>query len=317
MKALSIVVASRDRPLRLRWLLNALADQTLDRALWEVVVCHDSTGRETDELLAGHPLASEGMLRSARHNRRTAGAGRNLGVEMAGAPTVVFTDDDCRPPNDWLKNVWDAVQRNPGAIIQGPVEGDPDESAMRRAPYPRTVAFTAVPTPWAECANIVYPRELVQRVGGFVEDVDSCEDTDLNLRVRRLGARYVGEPRMLTYHAIDEGGVRVWARSSRRWRFVPWLFGRHPDLRREITLGIFWKREHLLLLPAIWGLSTAAGKPLRLLLVAPWALSRGTHGPGVRGRLRDLVELPGWAVIDAAEVLALLQGSVERRTLVL
>ena len=29
MKSLSIVVASRDRPLRLRWLLNALADQTL------------------------------------------------------------------------------------------------------------------------------------------------------------------------------------------------------------------------------------------------------------------------------------------------
>jgi GT2 family glycosyltransferase len=316
-KALSIVVASRDRPLRLRWLLNALADQTLDRGLWEVVVCHDSTGRETDELLASHPLALEGVLRSARHNRRTAGAGRNLGVEMASAPTVVFTDDDCRPPSNWLANVWDAVQRHPGAIIQGPVEGDPDESAMRRAPYPRTVSFTAVPTPWAECCNIVYPRELVQRVGGFADDVDSCEDTDLNVRARRAGPRYVGAPRMLTYHAIDDGGVGAWVRSSRRWRFVPWLLGRHPELRRQITLGIFWKREHLFLLGAIWGLSSARRKPLRLLLAVPWALSRGTHGPGARGRLRDLTELPGWAAIDAAELLALLQGSVEHRTLVL
>jgi GT2 family glycosyltransferase len=316
-KALSIVVASRDRPLRLRWLLNALAEQTLDRDLWEVVVCHDSAGRETDELLAGHPLASEGMLRSARHNRRTAGAGRNLGVEMADAPTVVFTDDDCRPPKNWLENVWDAVQRHPEAIIQGPVEGDPDESAMRRAPYPRTVAFTAVPTPWAECCNIVYPRELVQRVGGFAEEVDSCEDTDLNLRVRRLGVRYVGEPRMLTFHCIDEGGVVAWVRGSRRWRFVPWLFKRHPGLRREILLGIFWKREHLWLLAAACGLTTARRKPLRLLLLAPWALGRATHGRGVRGRLRDLTELPGWAVIDAAEVLALLRGSAEHRTLVL
>lgn len=317
MKALSIVVASRDRPLRLRWLLNALADQTLDRALWEVVVCHDSVGRATDQLLAEHPLAREGVLRSRRHNRRTAGAGRNLGVELAVAPTVVFTDDDCRPPRDWLANVWAAVQRHPGAIIQGPVEGDPDESAMRRAPYPRTVAFTAVPTPWAECCNIVYPRDLVQRVGGFVEDVDSCEDTDLSMRARRAGARYVGAAQMLTYHAVDEGGLSAWVRSSRRWRFVPWLFKRHPELRREITLGVFWKREHLSLPVALWALATAARHPPRLLLVIPWALGRRTHGPGLRGRLRDLVELPGWAVIDGAELLALLHGSVEHRTLVL
>src|SRR6478672_2900983 len=65
-RELSVIVASHDRPLRLRWLLNALEAQTLDRALWEVVVGHDSAGPETEELLTTHPLAQAGVLRHVR-----------------------------------------------------------------------------------------------------------------------------------------------------------------------------------------------------------------------------------------------------------
>ena len=31
---IAVVVPSHDRPLRLRWLLNALEEQTLDRSRW-------------------------------------------------------------------------------------------------------------------------------------------------------------------------------------------------------------------------------------------------------------------------------------------
>ena len=61
---LTVVVASHDRPLRLRWLLNALADQTLERGRWEVAVGHDCSGaarEETERLLGDHPLAHEGV----------------------------------------------------------------------------------------------------------------------------------------------------------------------------------------------------------------------------------------------------------------
>src|SRR3954468_16803872 len=59
----SVVVPSHDRPLRLRWLLNALEEQSLPAGEWEVVVGHDSSGPETDELLRTHPLATAGTLR--------------------------------------------------------------------------------------------------------------------------------------------------------------------------------------------------------------------------------------------------------------
>src|SRR5439155_23972628 len=115
---LTVVVASHDRPLRLRWLLNALEEQTLDRSLWEVVVAHDSSGRETEELLRSHPLAAAGVL---RHLSFQPGPGpavkRNAAWRLARADTILFTDDDCRPPTDWLANALAAVESHPGATV--------------------------------------------------------------------------------------------------------------------------------------------------------------------------------------------------------
>jgi glycosyltransferase involved in cell wall biosynthesis len=316
---LSVVVGSHDRPLRLRWLLNALDQQTLDRSLWEVVVCHDSAGSESDELLAAHALATSGVLRFTRLAPGTAppGANRNAALRLARAPTIVFTDDDCRPPADWLANVLAAVQRNPGAIVQGPVHGDPDEYAMRSSPYPRGVYLPRVPRPFAECCNIVYPRELIDKVGGFVEDVYTGEDTDLNIRARAAGGSFVGDQSMLTYHAIEEGWLLSAIRGVWRWGDLALLVKRHPEFRREFALWIFWKRTHVWLPLALVGLRLERRNPLWGALVVPWAVQWQSRHGGTRGRMRHLLELPGWALIDLAEMAAMARGSLRHRTVLL
>src|SRR5687767_2596840 len=110
---IAVVVASHDRALRLRWLLNALEEQTLERDRWEIVVGHDSEGPETDELLTTHPLALSGSLRHVTLPPGSAppGANRNAALRIVRAPLVAFTDDDCRPPRDWLANALKAAHR--------------------------------------------------------------------------------------------------------------------------------------------------------------------------------------------------------------
>ncbi len=316
---LSVVVASHDRPLRLRWLLNALDRQTLEHGRWEVVVCHDSTGSATDRLLSAHPLAAAEVLRWTSLPAGTAppGANRNRALALARAPVVVFTDDDCRPPERWLENVLRAAREHPGAIVQGPIEGDPDEAVIRRAPFPHTLSFSNVPRPWAECCNIVYPRELVDQVGGFVEDLRVGEDTDLNLRARATGASYAGDAGMGTFHAIEEASLRDWVRRAGRWGDLVLLLQRHPELRRELALGIFWKREHGFVLLALAGVAGARRRRASAWLCLPLALSHATHAGGLRGRVRQVLELPGWALIDLAELAALLTSSLRHGTLVL
>lgn len=319
MPRLSVVVASHDRPLRLRWLLDALEAQTLDRSLWEVVVCHDSVGRQTDELLASHPLTAGGSLRFTRFQAGCAppGANRNGALALALGHTVVFTDDDCRPPEGWLAAVLAASTEHPAAIVQGPVAPDPDEQAMLRSPYPRTHSFTAVPTPWGECCNIAYPRALLQELGGFVEDVYTGEDTELYRRARAAGVEALGDHRMLSHHAVEEG--LLWGRicDAGRWGDLALLLRRHPGLRSELSVRVFWKPEHGLLLAAVAGVLLAGRGRWWLGLGLPWALRHADHRGGLRGRARQLLQLPGWALIDAAEIAVLARASVRHRTLIL
>jgi glycosyltransferase involved in cell wall biosynthesis len=317
---LSVVVASHDRPLRLRWLLNALEEQTLDRSLWEVCVCHDSNGPETEELLRTHALAKAGVLRHTSLPAGTAppGKNRNAALRLARSPTIVFTDDDCRPPERWLETVRDAVGRNPGAIIQGLVKEDPREHAMGHSPYPRKQSFARVPRPWAECCNIVYPREYVEQVGGFPEDLFHGEDTEMHLKVRAAtGAPYVGDEQMLTYHAVEEGWTLTRIKGAQSWRDMVLFIKRNPEMRRHFPLGIFWRRTHFWLLVALVGLKLGRRNPLWLILLLPWGVQWEPRHGGIRGRLRHMLELPGLAAIDASEVVSMARGSLRHRSLML
>jgi glycosyltransferase involved in cell wall biosynthesis len=316
---LTVVVPSHNRPLRLRWLLNALADQTLDPELWEVAVGHDSSDGETDLLLESHPLSRAGRLLSARlpAGTGTAGTHRNLALTLARAPTVVFTDDDCRPPEHWLENVLAAVRDHPGEIVQGPISPDPDELTMLRAPLAHTQSFADVPRVWAECCNIVYPRDVLEALGGFRSGVLSGEDTDLAQRALAAGITFSGDQRMGTFHAVEEGSVRRAIRGAARWEDVAWLIRDHPQLRSELFLGLFWKRAHASLLLAVCGAIGLRRNVALGLLALPWIVERNAHGPGMRGRLRQLTSLPAWALLDGAEIWYLARGSRRHRALVL
>jgi GT2 family glycosyltransferase len=313
---LSVVVPSHDRPLRLRWLLNALAEQTLPRDRWEVVVGHDSSGPETGRLLEEHPLAKEGLLRQVALAPGTAppGANRNAAWRVARGRWIVFTDDDCRPPADWLANIAEAVERHPDAIVQGATRKDPAELAMLHGPYVHSQWITP-PTPWAEACNIVYPRDVLERTGGFDERHHVGEDTDLALRAKALGTPQVAAPQALTYHAVVELTLPQAIRVRWRWHELPHLVKRHPEMRRHFPMWMFWKRTHVWAPFFVAGATLVRRNQAWALLCVPWLVhATPAHGTNPRGRYREALELPSRLLLDAVEMAALARGSVRHRT---
>jgi GT2 family glycosyltransferase len=314
---IAVVVASHDRPLRLRWLLNALADQTLPRARFEVVVGHDSSAPATEDLLRTHPLAQEGVLRHVTLPPGSAPPGRNRNAawRASRAPVVAFTDDDCRPPAQWIERCLEAARRHPGAIVQGATRPDPEEQPiLEHAPWVLTRSIRP-PRPWAQACNIVYPREVLEALGGFPEDMFVGEDTSLAERARSEGVPYVGAPEVENWHAVEDLTLLGMARASWKWSGLPLLIRRHPRLRREFPMWMFWRREHVWLPFAVAGWLYTPRTRLAALMALPYlAHATPNHGPFPRGRMRSALELPGRVAIDLAEFLALAWGSLRHRT---
>jgi GT2 family glycosyltransferase len=307
---LAVVVPTHGRPLRLRWLLNALDEAEDPGVPWELVVAHNAGDAPTAALLAERGVRTVVLPEGAGP-----AALRNAAWRATDASTVVFTDDDCRPPPSWLRALVVAVSANPGAIVQGSTHPDPDElGVFQRAPHARSQQIDP-PHVMAQTCNIAYPRTVLQAAGGFDETFPQAvgEDTDLALRARAAGAPYVAAPEALTYHAVDWGLVRR-IRGSWRWQHMALLVRKHPELRRELPVwGWAWKRSHLHVLLAVVGL--AARRPW---LVLPWLLGVQTvYGRHPRALARTALEVPGRFALDAVETAALLRGSARHRSLLL
>jgi GT2 family glycosyltransferase len=312
---ISVVISTRDRPERLSRLLGALRAQTLAVDRFEVVVVQDGGGLASAQLLETEVASGVLALRLAHHPRsRGAAAGRNTGGRLARAELVAFTDDDCAPEPRWLSAALAAASMHPGAIIQGPTLPDPRE-ADQIGLLARTVQVERL-GPQYETCNMIYPRRLLERLGGFDEGFGvraGGEDTDLAWRALDDGVPAVFAADALVFHAVERLGPQGLLRDAKRWDVAGRLFAKHPG-RRSLLLyrGLFWNVWHYLLWRSL--LAFAGPRWLRRLVIA-------RHLAALRRRATDeragASAVPLLLVLDAVECWAVARGAIRARTFVL
>lgn len=308
----SVVISTRDRPARLERQLAALREQTLEAERYEVVVVDDGSGPETVALLDRQARRFERLRVIRRDVSAGPATGRNEGWRATRAPLVAFTDDDCEATPGWLEALLRAAGEHPGSVLQGrtlPLPAEEDSFG----PFSHTIRIEELSRGF-ETANIAYPRDLLERLGGFDETSfgkAGGEDTDLGWKAIAAGSEPVFVADALAYHAVLQLGPLGLLQRATRWDESVLAYKRHPGLRKTLVLGIFWNREHLravralvaLLLPErLWW--------LRWWLAAPYVahLVERRSGP---------LLAPYIVTRDVVEIAALLRGSVRYRTLVI
>jgi GT2 family glycosyltransferase len=320
--AISVVIPSHARRLRLRWLLNSLEEQSLSRDRFEVIVVHDYDDADTRDILERHPLAEAGVL---RHIRIEPGTGRpslqrNLGWRDARAPLIAFTDDDCRADPGWLEAYVDAAGSNPGAIVQGVTWNEPFEVQIHAAPHVRSIAIPEPPNQYLQTCNILYPRAVLEALDGFDErySAPAGEDTDLALRAAAAGVDIAGTNDAVVYHAVEEYTLPGAIRLAWKWRHLVFLVKHHPHVRSDFTWRVFWRRKHATFALAFAGVLLARRFPPAVLLAIPYLREKLTRrGTAKRQLAMAALELPGQVAEDGAEVATMLAGSARHRTLVI
>ncbi len=310
---IAVVVSTRDRAARLAALLASLGAQTVARDRFEVVIVDDGSRDGTAAVLERAGACAELPLKvlTSRTSGRQ-GAGRNRGWRATDARVIAFTDDDCEATPEWLEEGLRTARAHPGAIVQGRTVPHPGE-LHRQGPFSRTMDVSSL-GPYYQTCNVLYPRELLERLEGFDERLPPGEDADLAWRAFADGARAVFAPDAVVFHAVENLGVRGHLRVARRWTDAMGIF-RHRGLRDEVLWsGIFWKRQHGLLVEAALGALLALRFRPALALALPYA----RH---LRHRCREtrapLALAPYFAVHDALETYTAVRGAIRHRVLVI
>ena len=280
--AISVVVLSYNARRRIDLPLASLARQTIDEP-FEVIVVDSGT-----DDCAAHVRATYPAVRVVRSEERLGvGATRNAGVRAARAPYVAFLADDCRVAPDWLERRL-AKHREGYEAVGGAVTNGTPLHPLGSAGY--YLEYTAV-MPSARILaeqpiphSLSYSRRLVERLGGFREDVVTGEDTLFNRRCVAEGVRIAtdpgirmahrnikGLPAYLRHqHRHGRGLIQCRRRSEREPRWPEpgrayWSFVTYPSVRwwnalRRVARG---RRRslpaYLALSPLIWIGLVAAG----------------------------------------------------------
>lgn len=98
---------------------------------------------------------------------------RNVGLRQSCGDIVAFTDDDCEPPSNWVKNIVSHFEENEELVcVEGPVRGGLTYRGRRMYPT----------------CNLAVCRNAALDVGGFREEFEYWrEDTEFGWRLEKVG----------------------------------------------------------------------------------------------------------------------------------
>ena len=229
---MSVVVPACGRTEDLRRCLAALAAQEPVAGGLEVIVSIDGPDPAPSAVRA---VALDGLDLQVIQASRTGPAGaRNRGAAVATKALLGFVDDDCEPAAGWAAALAAALERDPDALVGGPLLN----------PYPRdssAAASHAVVEALYECAtedflasaNLALRRDRFEALGGFDESFPTAaaEDRDLCARAVDRGLRvlHVDEARVL--HHRRSGPLQLWRHHAEYGR------GARRLARRRESLG--------------------------------------------------------------------------------
>ena len=211
---ISVIIPVKNMAGKIEQCLEAVFSQSLSPH--EVIVVD---GRSVDGTVE---RAKRFPVRVFDQDYGAAGAARQIGVEQAEGEYLAFTDGDCIPSKDWLKNLVAGFGEGivgVGGGIQNIGRGIWTKSInMASATFlgsGRSVqggaSFSERFVKSISGCNSMYRRRDPLRAGGFNPDLSGADETELNARLLKSGKlRYVSGAGVLHDHSR---GLKEFARN--------------------------------------------------------------------------------------------------------
>lgn len=198
----SIIVPTYNRSLFLKKNLECLAEQTIPKCDYEIIVVNDGSKDNTDKIAEnfGSIHTDINFIYLKQKNGGPAKA-RNIGIKKAKGEIIFFTDDDCVVPVNWVETLADGYLQHPEIAgtggwyklsnPQGNLFAKYYEFKMENKKYGLATMAQEIKNsdflknPAGNTSNMSYRKKILDEVGGFDESITypGFDDTDLKKRI--------------------------------------------------------------------------------------------------------------------------------------
>lgn len=204
---ISIIVPTRNEAGSLPRLLKSISKLEYPKSKVELIIVDGVSADGTVKIakrFRARIFSNPGVIRST---------GCQIGVKQAKGELVAFTDADCIVPKNWLKELFKYLQSDDQ--IAG--VGGPNLTPKNDSPFAKAVGEVvwlltrfgarygffsdkAVEIYHNPGCNVLYRKEAIQKVGGFDERLLTCEDEELDFRLRQSGYKLLFTPSAVVDH---------------------------------------------------------------------------------------------------------------------
>jgi glycosyltransferase involved in cell wall biosynthesis len=206
----SAVICTRNRPDKIGNAVESVLANTYPN--FDLAIVDQSANGET-EAISRRVGERDGRIRYQRMSKSGLSRAYNLAIASTTGSIIVFTDDDCLVPSDWIEKIVTAFQEHrDGALMYGqvlpayPENGGEGLTPLLRIDKPERLDRANGFRVFGMGANFAARRSLFERVGTFDEvlggggPLKSSQDFDLAYRAYRRNAAILLRPEVIVRH---------------------------------------------------------------------------------------------------------------------
>ena len=190
MKNISVIVPIYNGEHEITRLLDALNAQSIDPSLVEYIMVNNNSKDRTRAVIEEYAKTARIDLKCVDENDiQGSYAARNKGIRAATGEILVFTDADCMPDKDWIKNLLPGFDDPEIGAVGGAINAAPgdtllEEFATRRGVLSQETYFKHPHMPYFATANAAYRKDVFKKVGLFRPGLKTFGDADLCWRMQ-------------------------------------------------------------------------------------------------------------------------------------
>ncbi len=212
-KAFSVIIPTFNRRGQLQKCLKALKDQNYKN--FEIIVVND--------------FSSDGTSGDINHSRNLGpSAARNSGIKRSKHEFLAFTDDDCLPDKDWLKDLSESFE-DADFVFGETIYETPD------AKFPERIVQNPKAA-WPMGNNLAFKKSALEKIGLFDSYFDKFHNEDSELAIRAVSKKLrYKRSKARVVHQSSKWTIKSFLSSAKNSSVWPILKKKYTKYYREFN----------------------------------------------------------------------------------